>query len=222
MSRFYKKTEDALDALLGNYVAEHEGDKLASEYDNLPHGKRRPELEQRIEKMIQDRQIKTKKSATFHVIKVLIVATLVLFLTGGLAVKAWDYFVRDNKTHSDIFQNVSVEEIKASGIVAIPKDLPAGYTAIHINTTDGYQELFFEDSNGNLILFTQSEFDFTNSVDTENVETESIILLSGYEGVLIKKDGTSLLWEQDGYFYLIRTSNADIDLVELASSLTKI
>lgn len=222
MSRSYKKTDDALDALLGNYVAEHEGDKLASEYDNLPCGKRRPELEQQIEKMIHDRQMKTGKSATAHLAKVFIVATLALLLTGGLAIKTWDYFVRDNQTHSDIFQNISVEEIKASGVVAIPQNLPAGYTLTHINNTDAAKELFFDDGMGNTIVFTQSETELTNSVDTEKIDTENVILRTGYEGILIKKDGTTLLWKQDGYFYTLYASSKEIDLLELASTLTKI
>lgn len=222
MSHSYKKTNDALDILLGNYVAEHEGDKLAAEYDTTPCGERRPELEQRIEQMIQDSARKRFKPMLFRLAKLVCIATFALLLTGAFAYSAWNYFMRDNQTNSDFVQGYTNQEIKSFGFYAIPEALPPQYKAVNIHKMETVVELFFDDGQGNSIVYVQSSSNLSHNVDTENSEITKVFLSSGYEGVLIGKAGTTLLWEQDGYFYLLYASDKEIDLAQIASSLHKL
>lgn len=219
MSHSYKKTNDALDALLGNYAAEHEGGKLAAEYDNVPCGERRPELEQRIEQMIQDSARKRFKPMLFRLSKLVCIVTFALLLTGAFAYSAWNYFMRDNQTNSDFVQGYTNQEIKSFGFYAIPETLPPQYKAVNINKMETVVELFFDDGQGNSIVYAQSSSNLSHNVDTENSEITKVFLSSGYEGVRIGKAGTTLLWEQDGYFYLLYARDKEIDLARIASSL---
>ena len=76
-----------------------------------------------------------------------------------------------------------------------------------IKTAGTVVELFFDDGQGNSIVYAQSSSNLSHNVDTENSEITKVFLSSGYEGVLIEKAGTTLLWEQNGYFYLLYASD---------------
>ena len=78
----------------------------------------------------------------------------------------------------------------------------------------------YKNEDGEEIIYKQSKItNGTSIIDTENAEIEDM-LINGYKGQLILKNGTgNLIWFDDEYFYSIRSTIEKEELIKMGESI---
>lgn len=101
----------------------------------------------------------------------------------------------------------------------LPEYIIDGYSLSSVQEFSDIRLIYFQNTNGEVIKFSQS-FDNDNyQIDTENTEATEV-MINGAKGILVDKDGVvTLLWNNSDYtFYL--TGKADKEeIVKMAESI---
>ncbi|KUO65812.1 MAG: hypothetical protein APF84_00720 [Gracilibacter sp. BRH_c7a] len=102
-----------------------------------------------------------------------------------------------------------------------PNYVPEGFTVIGAEDRTVLSNIYFEDSQGRTIRFSQ--YSSTNTdlrIDTENADVQQI-LIHDIEALLVEKQGlVGIVWENEYLFYI--TGEADkAELIKMAESVEK-
>ena len=225
------------DELLLREAAELLGDAEAEKLhkamqDNIHYD--RPELDRQLQGFISHhrrkaatRKIITAVKSPFHSKRLIACACILLIMCGSflLPVHALrnyilNLFMRDEK----VYLHVRLEdagELKAAGFLYAPGFVPEGYS-LQIITKDSHNtQAQFMNGTGDILLFQQA--DGMDHVEMDKENFNDLISVNGREGYLTRKgDYTAILWEQDGYFYLVSGFLESETLLQIAESNTKL
>lgn len=100
-----------------------------------------------------------------------------------------------------------------------PGYLPRGYKQSDIQNHGRLWLVFFQNDNGDVIEFYQSDLDSDFQVDTEDANT-SELYVNGADGILVSKgDVITLFWFTDTHNFYIRGKLKQNDILSMAESL---
>lgn len=179
----------------------------------------------------EEKAIQNKKKFQFFAKNV---AIFMLLFTSGLALTTFSVEAFRTKVFnmvSEITEKYSkiefVEtESPANGSVVVPWDfyfypeyLPKGFALESTQQLGDVKLIYFADSTGKNIEFSQSPSISSFQVDTENAQTKKITLHDG-EGLIIYKDGmTTMVWTRsENTLYLIGTLSEEA-FIQIAESV---
>lgn len=100
-----------------------------------------------------------------------------------------------------------------------PSYIPEGYKQSNIENYGNLELIYFENDNGDIIEFLQSEQDPDFQVDTEGANTTEINI-NGAEGILVSKEGVNtLFWFTDTNNFYITGKLDQEEIITMAESL---
>lgn len=172
-----------------------------------------------------EKERKTSSIRQMKFRKKLILGALIFSMfifVGGAVISHFKMSVTDHGRYSDIEINLNKKVVSQNGFYAIPTRLIENYKMSEPIKSETDKIIFFTDENGISVYFTESLMNLSHALDTEQTYITSVILENGIQGAYIEKNGATLIWEQEGYFYMLYSPYADINLSVIASSLEKI
>lgn len=103
----------------------------------------------------------------------------------------------------------------------LPEYIADGYSLNRVEAFGENKIVFYQNSKGVEIQFSQSPNHNNYQVDTENAETTEIII-NGFNGILVSKNGNrTLFWHNAEYAFYLMGSIDQEEIIEMAES-TKI
>lgn len=213
--KLQEQYEEAVLALLIDEVAEQEGRELLAEAERLnrdPDAAIPEELDQKCRKIIRDslrkRRRKTVGRVTGKVLqKVAVVAAALLFGAAYAAIPEFRVGVLNLMlTVTDVSTNLTLvpssgktnESVSDSAIYyyGIPQ-IPDGYELDYAaeEKTDRFYSYKNEDGDLIQVDFYQGRVGTNMGVDTENAQAVTDVVINGYAGICVEKDGTvQVVW----------------------------
>lgn len=156
---------------------------------------------------------KKKRKISSHALIILTMLFVFLLFTGGATLYYRTYTVQDMGNYGIVQSNLSEYKFHQEIV------FPTGYilSSQEDNQNSSTKAVYTKDDD--VVIFIESKQEL--QIDTEYVKIESRILSTGYEALFYEKNGRHILWQQDGYFYYLYTSDLEVDIVVMASSLHK-
>jgi hypothetical protein len=132
-------------------------------------------------------------------------------------------FIRDKFTQIDIQKDKVVDESN------IPKDwsglyylsyLPTGYYLDSANSTVSFQQIYYKNSEGNLLTFHQFNAAISQQVDSEDGKVTNIVI-NEEEAILIEKEDKVIInWIQEEKAFYLEAGNIEIkEMIKMAENI---
>ena len=177
--------------------------------------------EKKAKRMAAAKRIANK--AAMVAIVLMIGLALVTFSVDALRIGVLNFIVETTQRYTSIkVGNVIDKEDEVTipwSSYYLPEYIIDGYSLSSVQEFSDIRLIYFQNTNGEVIKFSQS-FDNDNyQIDTENTEATEV-MINGAKGILVDKDGVvTLLWNNSDYtFYL--TGKADKEeIVKMAESI---
>ena len=160
-----------------------------------------------------------KKIAAIFLIIASIILTTVMSVE-ALRVKMFKIIKEIFKELTSISFIVDNDNANLDFTVMESKYIPKGFEKIDTEVLYTMTFITYKNEDGEEIIYKQSKItNGTSIIDTENAEIEDM-LINGYKGQLILKNGTgNLIWFDDEYFYSIRSTIEKEELIKMAESI---
>ncbi|WP_353094133.1 DUF4367 domain-containing protein [Tissierella praeacuta] len=160
-----------------------------------------------------------KKIAVAFLIIVSIILTTVMSVE-ALGAKMFKIIKEIYKELSSISFVVDNDDYSLELIVMEPKYIPKGFEKTDTEILYTMIFIIYNNKDGEEIIYRQSKItNGTSIIDTENAEIEDI-LINGYKGQIVLKNGTNhLIWFDEEYFYSIRSTIKKEELIKMAESI---
>lgn len=100
-----------------------------------------------------------------------------------------------------------------------PASIPEGYELCEINPF--YNEVSFENSNGQRIVFSECSQDVETNLDSENAIL-SYSSVNGTTAFVIEKDRTIITWSDGIKYFIVETDMSKNDSLNIANSVRRI
>ena len=177
--------------------------------------------EKKAKRMAAAKRIANKAAMAAIVLGVgLVLAT---FSVDAFRIEVLNFLIETTQKYTSIqVGNVMDKEEKVPATWSsyyLPEYIIDGYSLSSVQEFSDIRLIYFQNTNGEVIKFSQS-FDNDNyQIDTENTEATEV-MINGAKGILVDKDGVvTLLWNNSDYtFYL--TGKADKEeIVKMAESI---
>lgn len=214
--------DDYLDSLIRNLPSEQE---LTARQAVSPRFKRRMQYLIRKARRLEARR-KTKQGRSVqretriplrHRKRLLAMVILIAILTSAFSISASreaivGFVVQIYEKFSTIVFNNPTESTTVPSISGIsdaitdqlPADLPKGYKITDQSNLIGFIQIIYVNESGQELIFTKQEKGGLRiDIDTEGIQTETV-LLDPYQGIYYTNKGqNSLIWEDDQFAYSI-------------------
>ena len=103
----------------------------------------------------------------------------------------------------------------------VPTYIPEGYEVSSFSYNDGFKRIVFENaSTQTFILYTEMDEASNLVVDTENADRFEEIILNGQSGTLVVKNSLiTIVWEQGGRLFMIKTQTEVRTAIKMAEGV---
>ena len=233
--------EDALFKMLLHDVAEQEGMALLDELQTLDDPSDSKPSELALKRFSKQLDIELRKQSraerkqvaltAVRTMVISLVAILTVFLTAMTTVSAFRTRVMniwmDIRPEYTAFQLRGSDSTEGGSMSVnwtnayVPTYIPEGYEVSSFSYNDGFKRIVFENaSTQTFILYTEMDEASNLVVDTENADRFEEIILNGQSGTLVVKNSLiTIVWEQGGRLFMIKTQTEVRTAIKMAEGV---
>lgn len=128
--------------------------------------------------------------------------------------------VKDN--NDDLLDDISNVNIQDWDDLYLPTYIPKGFSPSITEDTSKMINIHYSNTVGDTVIFSQyKEIGTDLKIDTQDADTE-VIIIQGEEGILAEKDGdNSIVWHNHESAFIIRSTIDKEELIKMAESIEK-
>lgn len=165
--------------------------------------------------------------AAIILVSIIIISTILVSSVDALRVMFFNVFIETKEDYSKITPdsnfNRDVDNLKNDEALKdcyIPGFIPKGFTLDNIMNQVGKVVMIFKDSDSSSLVFEQtSDIKREYMVDTENAQTEKL-LIQGHEATMFKKDGTiTVLWDNSDQMFNVFGQVSREDIIKFCENI---
>lgn len=126
-----------------------------------------------------------------------------------------------NETHGDVYHMPNGILVEKEDMLA-PSFIPDNYSLVTIQYLDDSTAITYINTDGDMLTYVQRPESYAGTIDTEDSLVKEVKVNGNDARLSIREDGTStLIWQTKDYLFSLSCSDKNIDLIQVAESVSK-